>query len=112
MDILDSIYIVTESTQSQTAALAMHIDNYVMVEFSDTGAFYVYKESSSYAKFFNRKRVDTIKDLKQPHLSSIVQNNTKSSNDFYYTEGRLIHSGNWQYRLNEWLANMTQIPFN
>ena len=111
VDIIDSIFIVTDSTQSQTAALAMHIDDYIMVEFSDTGAFYVYNETSSYAKFFNRKRVYTINDLKQPYLKSIVRPNSYGAYDLY-KEGRLVHNGNWQYRLDIWLENMTQIPFN
>ena len=111
VDIIDSIFIVTDSTQAKTAALAMHIDDFIMVEFSDTGAFYVYQENSSYAKFFNKKRVEAIKDLKQPHLGSIVIATSDWTYDLY-NEGRLIHSGNWQHRLNVWLANITQIPIN
>lgn len=105
---IDSIFIETDSSQSQTAALAMHIDKYIIVEFSDVGAVYVYADTSTYSKFFNKNRINNIRDLKQTQLSYFV---TQERGYYYFwEEGRLNHNSGWQNKLDSWLHNMAKTP--
>ena len=105
---INSIFIETDSSQSQTSALAMHIHKYIIVEFSDTGAVYVYKDMSEYSKFFSRSRIGNIRDLKQTQLSYIVYSNRYDY--YFYDEGRLPHQRGWQDKLSSWLHNMAKTP--
>lgn len=86
--------------KSDNCALVMHIEDYVIVEFSGGGALYVYlKRSRYYNEVFNKK-IEKIDDLKQPYIPQLINLSYDYMN--MNPEGRLVHSGNWQYRLDRW----------
>lgn len=96
-------FIETDSRHSQTSALVLFVKNKMIVEFSDTGAVYVYDQKHVKAKMvIERKRsITSISDLKMPSMSNLVD-----KDDFFVTnneEGKMRHIGFWQDRLNGWL---------
>lgn len=97
-------FIETNSTYSQTAALVLCIKDYVLIEFSDTGSVYAYKQNNSQVQFLRKgtKYMTSTNDLKDTSLDILVEN------DYWYgtsynDEGRLTHRGYWQDRLKKWL---------
>ena len=78
----------------------MYIDNFVIVEFSAGGALYVYQKGTNYYKETFNKKIEKIDDLKQPYMPQLII----SSYDYMdmNSEGRMVHSGNWRYRLEMW----------
>lgn len=97
-------FIETNSYKSQTSALVLFIKNKMLVEFSDTGALYVYNQEHSQVKLVTSRRyLNSTNDLKIPSIQLLVES------DYYYThhneEGRFHHRGDWQNRLTYWLNN-------
>lgn len=97
-------FIETNSTYSQTAALVLCIKDYVLVEFSDTGSVYAYKQDNKKVHFLRKgaRYITSTNDLKDTTLDHLVEN------DYWYgpsynDEGRLTHRGYWQDRLKMWL---------
>lgn len=86
--------------RSDNCALVMYIDNFVIVEFSAGGALYVYQKGTNYYKETFNKKIEKIDDLKQPYMPQLII----SSYDYMdmNSEGRMVHSGNWRYRLEMW----------
>lgn len=102
-----SHFIQTNSRYSQTAALILCIKDRVMVEFSDVGALYAYKQDNQEMEFIKdlrngKKYISSINELKQPSLNNLVDGDW----GWYYHEGRLMHIGYWQERLRGWLQQM------
>lgn len=97
--LIDSHFVVLNS-KSDNCALVMHIDDFAIIEFSGGGALYVYKKGSADYKSIFSKRIEKIDDFKIPYLSNLIDN------DYYYSsyedEGRMVHIGNWQHRLDMW----------
>ena len=97
-------FIQTNSYSSQTSALVLFIKDKVMVEFSDTGALYVYNQNHPQVKLITRKinSLSSTNDLKDTAMMSLIEPN--EWRDFYYRdEGRMTHRGDWQTRLNGWM---------
>lgn len=96
-------FIETDSRHSQTSALVLFVKNKMIVEFSDTGAVYVYDQKHAKAKMvIERKRsITSISDLKTPSMRNLVDK------DYWFApnneEGRMSHIGFWQDRLNGWM---------
>lgn len=93
----------TDSYNSQTAALVLFIKNKMIVEFSDTGALYVYNHKRTKVKLVTGpQKIASTADLKIPTMNNLV-----STNDWghttYYEEGRMTHQGHWQSRLSSWM---------
>lgn len=86
--------------KSDNCALVMYIDNFVIVEFSAVGALYVYQKGTDYYNRTFNKRIEKIDDLKQPYMPQLIN----STYDYLYmnSEGKMVHSGNWRYRLGLW----------
>lgn len=109
-----SIYIgkhfrVTDQRQSMTAALVLYMGDRCFVEFSDTGALYVYRlEHDVVRKVIKSARtIASISQLKEPEMLNLVE-----KFDYYYSyndEGRMIHSGYWQERLSNWIGKQLDI---
>lgn len=106
-------FIETNSTYSQTAALVLCIKNYVLVEFSDTGSVYAYKQTHNKVQFLKRNTrfLTSTNDLKDTSLDNLVES------DYWYglsysDEGRLTHRGYWQDRLKKWLQNKVMSSAN
>jgi len=100
-------FIETESYTAQTSALVLFIKNKMLVEFSDTGALYVYDQDHNMVNLVtkNRNRVKSTADLKIPSMDSLVFTNDWGTT-YYHQEGRMTHQGYWQDRLSGWLHQM------
>ena len=96
-------FIETNSYSSQTSALVLFIKNKMIVEFSDTGALYVYNQNHEKVKLITAQRkinLNSTNDLKIPSMYNLVEDY-----GYYYNrdEGRLTHRGYWQTRLSQWM---------
>ena len=97
-------FIETNSTYSQTAALVLSIKNYVLVEFSDTGSLYAYKQGNQMVQFLRKgtRYMTSTNDLKDTSMEILVEKTTWGYT-YYNEEGRLTHRGYWQDRLKQWM---------
>ena len=97
-------FIETNSTTSQTSALVLFMKNKVLVEFSDTGALYVYNRKHRKAKqvIRNSRSMNSTADLKEPSMNKLIESYDWGDQD-NYDEGRMSHIGYWQSRLSKWL---------
>lgn len=97
-------FIETDSFASQTSALVLFIKNKMIVEFSDTGALYVYNQDHEKVKMVTGKKryIPSTADLKITSMGSLIDISDWYYNT-YYEEGRMTHRGNWQGRLSGWL---------
>ena len=100
-------FIETNSYSSQTSALALFMKNKMFVEFSDTGALYVYNQKHSMVKKVTNARygISSTNELKIPSMNVLIEANTWGGY-YYYEEGRMTHQGYWQQRLEGWLNKM------
>lgn len=100
-------FIETNSYSSQTAALVLFIKNKMFVEFSDTGALYVYNQTHPMVKTVTNARygISSTNDLKIPSMNVLIEANTWGGY-YYYEEGRMTHQGYWQQRLDGWMSQM------
>ena len=74
-----------------------------MVEFSDTGALYVYDRGNTTISFIDKGKntIGSVADLKQTSLPLLVE---ESYYSYYYSEeGRHNHRGEWERRLRVWM---------
>lgn len=101
-------YIETNSYSSQTSALVLFIKNKMIVEFSDTGALYVYNQTHPMVKTVTNARygLASTNDLKIPSMDGIVEKNYWGDYSIYNEQGKLHHRGNWQVRLTAWMNNV------
>lgn len=99
-------FIDTNSNYSQTSALVLCIKNKVMVEFSDTGALYVYNEGHNQTKFLRNGAsfMSSTNDLKIPSMQLLIETYDWGGH-YYNEEGRMTHQGHWQTRLNNWMRD-------
>lgn len=101
-------YIETKSYFSQTSALALFIKNKMIVEFSDTGALYVYNMTHPVVKTVTNARygIASTNDLKKPSMAGLVEKDLWGDYTIYNTEGRIAHIGYWQQRVDNWMNQM------
>ena len=112
--LLSGHFIETHSQKSQTAALVMFTKNKMLVEFSDTGALYVYNQDHLQVKKVTQrpKSITSVADLKTPSTNMLIDIFNDYYNGYgykkynYNEEGRMFHSGNWQIRLRGWFDKM------
>ena len=97
-------FIETNSHTSQTSALILFIKDKMLVEFSDTGALYVYNHNHSQVKMVLQRRgwITSTNDLKVPSMGALIYSDNWGSYSFY-EEGRMPHQGDWVKRLTMWL---------
>lgn len=105
-DMFARYFIETNSRVSQTAAIILCVKNKIMIEFSDTGALYVYNPNRDIISFINKghKYIDSINDLKIPSIDLLVDKRTSYYYTYYNDEGKHYHRGDWQERLNAWMS--------
>lgn len=101
----------TNSYSSQTSALVLFIKNKMLIEFSDTGALYVYNQGHKQVGFVTSARtINSTNDLKIPSMNLLVEQ------DYYHTyhneEGRFHHRGEWQSRLTSWMERKVLSSYN
>lgn len=89
--LVDNRYKITSSSQS-TCALIMYSKGYVFVEFSDTGALYIYKEES-FINRVNLNAVGSIQDLKMWSTTKSAVSNSYYGGLDINIEGRITHQG-------------------
>lgn len=112
-------FIETNSYSSQTSALVLFVKNKMMVEFSDTGALYVYNQTHPMVKTVTNARygIASTNDLKIPSMDGLVERNYWGDYSVYNEQGKLHHRGDWQGRLSSWInakllyANNESISF-
>lgn len=99
-------FIETNSNYSQTSALVLCVKNKVMVEFSDTGALYVYNQGHNQTKFLRNgvRYMNSTNDLKIPSMQLLIETFDWGGH-YYNEEGRMTHQGHWQTRLRNWLRD-------
>lgn len=99
--------IETESRTSQTSALVLFMKDKMIVEFSDTGALYVYNHNHAKIKLVTNKRrlINSTADLKIPSMNNLIEISDWGYKT-HYKEGRMTHQGYWQDRLNGWMQEM------
>ena len=106
-DQTDSFFISINSTYSETAALVMRIGNKVFIEFSDLGALYIYNDTSRMVAFLRagQRHIRGISDLKDTYLPTISETSCSyyTGEEHFPPEGRLVHGGSWEDRLNYWM---------
>ena len=52
------------------------------------------------------RKIERLDDLKLSYLGNLVDNDYGQM--YMSDEGRMVHIGNWQYRLDRWLRNKIQ----
>ena len=97
-------FIETNSYSSQTSALALFMKNKMFVEFSDTGALYVYNLTHPMVKKVTNSRygISSTNELKIPSMHLLIEADFWGDY-YYYEEGRMTHRGYWQQRLQGWI---------
>ena len=103
--VLNRYYRVVNSRQDN-CALVLYAGEYAIIEFSGSGALYVYKKGSELYKLTLGRKIERLDDLKLGYLGNLVDNDYGQM--YMSDEGRMVHIGNWQYRLDRWLRNKIQ----
>ena len=100
-------FIETNQYSSQTAALVLFIKNKMIVEFSDTGALYVYNQNHYQVELITsrQKSLNSINDLKIPSMQLLIEI-SEWGVLYLNEEGRMTHQGHWQSRLSSWIQKM------
>ena len=98
-------FIETRSSYSQTSALILCIRQKVIIEFSDTGALYVYNKDHNKIRFLRdgSSQISSTNELKLTSMDMLIENY-----DWYHhynDEGRMTHQGYWQDRLEGWMRD-------
>ena len=98
-------FISTNSSKTQTSALVLFMKDKMLVEFSDTGALYVYNQNHQMVKLVTKTPpiISSINDLKIPYMQMLITSDDWYT--YYCDEGRMTHQGYWQSRLSGWLEN-------
>lgn len=126
-DIISHYFIKTNSKSGRTSALILYIRDKVFVEFSDSGAIYVYnKEHWKVGDIRTKNKVSAIEDLKAPDFDKLVENYGEKNfvydvNAYYHykevdltkfnDEGKMFHIGYWDERLHAWILNKLKIDY-
>lgn len=101
---LRNCFIETNSRVSVTAALVLYIGNKVFVEFSDTGAMYIYNSSNQIIRNVkNKKYIDSTTNLKDTSMQMAVEQFTSWNYQKCNNEGRITHQGEWETRFRQWM---------
>ncbi len=126
-DIISHYFLKTNSQSGRTSALILYIRDKVFIEFSDSGAIYVYeKDHWKIRNIRTQQKVSAIEDLKAPYFDKLVENYGEKDfiyddNDYYYykevdltkfnDEGKMFHIGHWDERLHAWIKEKLQIDY-
>ena len=101
---VDSRYKTTSRNQG-TCALIIYSKDYVFVEFTDTGALYIYKQHNFN---INLNNIGGMEDLKMWTSNSFACKNNPNYYSYNYKyltnkEGRITHQGDWESRVDTWM---------
>lgn len=97
---VDYRYKITSRNQS-TCALIIYSKDFVFVEFTDTGALYIYKKQNFNV---NLNAIDSMEDLKTwSRYKYACKNSDYSGYIDLNIEGRITHQGYWESRFDAWM---------
>lgn len=97
---VDSRFKITSRTQS-TSALIIYSRNFVFVEFTDTGALYIYKHKNFRV---NLNSISGMEDLKTWSKYDYACKNSETPGYVDLNEeGRITHQGYWEGRVDVWM---------
>jgi hypothetical protein len=97
---VDYRYKITSRSQP-TCALIIYARNFVFVEFTDTGALYIYKHENFQV---NLNAINGMEDLKTWSTNdSACRNSKRPGYVILNEEGRITHQGDWEIRVNAWM---------
>ncbi|WP_347840013.1 EH signature domain-containing protein [uncultured Draconibacterium sp.] len=97
---VDSRYKITSRSQP-TCALIIYARNFVFVEFTDTGALYIYKRRNFRV---NLNAINGMEDLKTwSRYDYACKNSDTSGYVDLNEEGRITHQGYWEGRVDVWM---------
>jgi hypothetical protein len=97
---VDSRYKTTSRNQS-TCALIIYSRNFVFVEFTDTGALYIYKRKNFQV---NLNAINGMEDLKTWSRDDFACKNSDTPGYVDLNEeGRITHQGYWEARVDVWM---------
>ena len=91
----------TLTNNNDTCALVMETGDYVIIEFTDVGALYVYQTGSRLYELIFSSEIRKVDDLKISTLPALIGSDYYSYS--FNDEGRMIHTGYWQQRLGMWI---------
>lgn len=113
-DMFMPFFIETNSRSGQTSALVLSIKNKVMIEFSDVGCLYVYKQDDVMVSFLRegRRRLASISDLKMPSMDWLIPSDYWGNYSFYKEGGKMKHQGEWTNRLARWMRTVVLTDAN
>lgn len=92
------------TSRNENCALVLYTTDYALVEFSFKGALYAYKKDSEYYNLTIKRRIEKVDDLKLGFLGNLVDSD--DGRLYMNAEGRMVHIGNWTYRLDRWFRKM------
>lgn len=92
------------TSRNENCALVLFTTDYALVEFSLSGALYAYKKDSNLYNLTVNRRIEKVDDLKLGFLGNLVD--TEDGHMYMHEEGRMVHIGNWPYRLDRWFRKM------
>jgi hypothetical protein len=105
---LISDYYVRVNGSGNSAAIVMFINDYVLIEFSDTGnAFFAIKANN----FSTNKKVTYIENLKVRNAPMLLKRERRQVSDFH-AEGRLFHMDGvleWEQYFSYWIKRMVGV---
>jgi hypothetical protein len=97
---VDSRYKITSRNQP-TCALIIYARNFVFVEFTDTGALYIYKNKNFRV---NLNSINGMEDLKTwSRYDYACKNSDTQGYVDLNEEGRITHQGYWEGRVDVWM---------
>jgi hypothetical protein len=97
---VDSRYKTTRRNQS-TCALVIYSKQFVFVEFTDTGALYIYEQKNFTT---NLNAISSMDKLKKWSSSVYACRNSEQSGYVNLRrEGRITHQGEWELRVDSWM---------
>ena len=102
---VDSRYKITSRNQP-TCALIIYARNFVFVEFTDTGALYIYKRKNFRV---NLNSINGMEDLKTWSRDDFACKNSDTPGYVDLNEeGRITHQGYWESRVDVWMNKYFQ----
>ena len=105
MQLLHGKFILgTKNTRSDTSAIIMQIRGKIYIEFSETGnALYVYQEHNlPINKLFSCFTIQSINSLKRTNMDQLIDTSYWNGYDNDY--GRMVHIGEWEHRLSNYIS--------
>jgi hypothetical protein len=95
-------YFKVVNSRNENCALVLFTADYALVEFSHSGALYAYKKNSElYNLTINRRfGIEKVDDLKLGYIDNLIDIDDEQMH--MNEEGRMVHIGNWPYRLDRW----------